>query len=235
MSTATARSGRSQSPPDHYKWHETGQLRPTLCSLLHSSTRYSTPTMLATSILTSFFISLSSFALPHTSPANARDTTCSAYTLINARGTYEPQAESGGFLLMNQRILSQLPKGGVYNVVFPASPIPEDNILPAAQDILREIECKLNQDPEHCFILQGYSLGATVTISTLPNITGPAFDAVRGLFVIGNPVHTPGLGCNFDNALGTSTRNTTGFLAGQYPGIPEDWVSKTLDICIPVS
>lgn len=86
-----------------------------------------------------------------------------------------------------------------------------------------------------CFILEGYSQGAAATVDALPRLTGNAFNAVRGVFLIGNPDHKAGLACNVDNNGGTTTRNVNGLSAFGSAGIPSNWISKTLDVCILVS
>ena len=69
-------------------------------------------------------------------------------------------------------------------------------------------------------------------MDALPRLTGTSFDAVRGVFLIGNPDHKAGLACNVDNNGGTTTKNVNG-LSGRFSaGIPDNWVSKTLDVCI---
>ncbi len=86
-----------------------------------------------------------------------------------------------------------------------------------------------------CFILEGYSQGAAATVNALPKITGAAFTAVKGVFLIGDPEHKSGLTCNVDNNGGTTTRNVNGLSALLSSGIPSNWISKTLDVCIYVS
>jgi hypothetical protein len=85
-----------------------------------------------------------------------------------------------------------------------------------------------------CFILEGYSQGAAATVDAMPQLTGANFDAVKGVVLIGNPKRKSGLACNVDNNGGTTTRNTNGIQAGfgGRGGIPSNWVSKVLDICI---
>lgn len=88
-----------------------------------------------------------------------------------------------------------------------------------------------------CFVLEGYSQGAAATVNALPKLTGSAFAAVKGVFLIGDPFHKSGLTCNVDNMGGTTTRNVNGieeFGTGS-ASIPSNWISKTLDVCIKVS
>ena len=82
--------------------------------------------------------------------------------------------------------------------------------------------------------LEGYSQGAAATTNALPKLTGASFDAVKGVFLIGNPEHRAGLACNVDTNGGTTTKNVNG-LSYTLGRIPENWVSKTLDVCNYVS
>jgi len=96
--------------------------------------------------------------------------------------------------------------------------------------IVNKITSTLLTNPETCFLLEGYSQGAAATVNALPRLTGSAFDAVKGVFLIGNPERKSGLACNVDNNGGTSTKYATG-LEPFFGGIPSNWVSKTLDVC----
>lgn len=60
-------------------------------------------------------------------------------------------------------------------------------------------------------------------------------DAVKGVFLVGNPLHKSGLACNVDNQGGATTRGVNGMSAALGGGIPDAWVAKTLDVCISVS
>ena len=157
---------------------------------------------------------------------------CPKYTLINTRGTGEPQGESSGFRTMNARITSQLSGGDIYSTVYSAG-FNQDSSQ-ATSDIIDHISSTLASDPTHCFILQGYSQGAAGTVNALSRLTGASFDAVKGVFLIGDPEHKSGLICNVDNNGGTTTRDVNG-LESYGGGIPSIWVSKTLDVCIYVS
>jgi hypothetical protein len=101
--------------------------------------------------------------------------------------------------------------------------------------IVRRINSGLSSNPSECFILEGYSQGAAATTDALSQITGAAFNAVRGVFLIGNPDHKSGLACNVDPNGGTTTRNVNGLSATFSRGIPSNWISKTLDVCKYVS
>ena len=85
-----------------------------------------------------------------------------------------------------------------------------------------------------CFILEGYSQGAAATVNAMPKLTGANFNAVKGVFLIGDPEHKSGLACNVDSTGGTTTKNVNG-LSSYLGGIPSNWVSKTLDVCAYVS
>ena len=81
---------------------------------------------------------------------------------------------------------------------------------------------------------EGYSLGATATCDALPRLTGDSFRAVKAVFLIGNPEHKAGLDSNVDSLGGGTTKNSNGILVSR-GGIPEEWVSKTMDVCEFVS
>lgn len=157
-----------------------------------------------------------------------RQSGCSSYTIIDTRGTGELQGPSAGFRTMNANIQSQLSGGKVYNTVYPADFSQISTV--GTNDIVRKIQSTLATNPSECFFLEGYSQGAAATTNALPKLTGASFDAVKGVFLIGNPEHRAGLACNVDTNGGTTTKNVNG-LSAALGGIPANWVSKTLDVC----
>ncbi|KAF2218327.1 cutinase [Elsinoe ampelina] len=159
-----------------------------------------------------------------------RQAGCTSYTIINTRGTGEMQGPSSGFTTMNRNIQSQRSGGKIYNTVYPASY--SQNSASGTSDIVNKITTTLQSSPNECFVLEGYSQGAATTTNALPKLTGAAFDAVKAVFLIGNPLHKAGLTCNVDNNGGTTTRNVNGLSARGSSGIPSNWISKTLDVCI---
>jgi len=158
----------------------------------------------------------------------AVSSTCPRYTIINTRGTGEPQGPSSGFRTMNSNIQSQLSGGTIYNTVY-AADFSQVSTAGTA-DIVRKVQSTLASDPTHCFFLEGYSQGAAATTNALKQLTGASFDAVKGVFLIGNPQHRSGLACNVDTNGGTTTRNVNGLSVYAGP-IPANWISKTLDVC----
>lgn len=64
----------------------------------------------------------------------------------------------------------------------------------------------------------------------MSSLGGKAFDAVKGVFLVGNPERKSGLACNVDQNGGTTTKYVNG-LEAYVGGIPNKWVSKTLDVC----
>lgn len=169
--------------------------------------------------------------LPFTSLSNANPNTPA---IIDTRGTGEQQGPSAGFLTMNHNILSQIPGGVVYNTVYPADY--SQNSATGTQDIINHIKTTLQSNPNECFILEGYSQGAAATVNALVQLTGAENTAVKGVFLIGDPLHKAGLSCNVDSNGGTTTRNVNGI--EEYYGansIPAGFVSRSLDVCAPVS
>lgn len=196
----------------------------------HSSHTFSNNQVLA--MLSQFitFLALTGCAAAAPNPRAAK---CTSYTIINTRGTGEIQGPSAGFRTMNSQITSQLPGGKIYNTVYLAGY--DQNSAQGTQDIIREVNSVLASNPSECFILEGYSQGAAATVNALPQLTGSAGDAVKGVFLIGDPLHKSGLACNVDNNGGTTTKNVNGLEAFGGGGIPQNWISRTLDVCIFVS
>jgi hypothetical protein len=165
-------------------------------------------------------------------PRRSRESACNHYTIIDTRGNGTPQGPSAGFRIMNANIRMQVSGGTTYNTVYPAGV--DLNSAPGTDAIVRHIHNTLDDNPDECFVLEGYSLGATATCDALPRLTGDSFRAVKAVFLIGNPERRAGLDSNVDSVGGGSTKNSNGILSSR-GGIPEDWVSKTMDVCEFVS
>lgn len=166
-------------------------------------------------------------------PRRSRQSACSHYTIIDTRGNGTPQGQSIEFRIMNANIQMQVSGGpSIYSTRYPASL--DMNSAPGTDDIVRHIHNTLDDNPDECFVLEGYSLGATATVEALPRLTGDSFHAVKAMFLFGNPEHRAGLECNIDGMGGSSTRNSNGILSSR-GGLPEDWISKTMDVCVFVS
>lgn len=185
------------------------------------------------SLLPFFALPLGAVPIDNLLTERATSSTCPSYTIINTRGTGEPQGQSSAFRTMNSRITSQLTGGKIYNTVYPAGANQDSSA--GTQDIINKINNTLRTSPNECFLLQGYSQGAAATVNALPRITGAGFNAVKGVFLVGDPEHKSGLACNVDNNGGTTTRNVNGLSAFGSQGIPSNWVGKSLDVCIYVS
>jgi hypothetical protein len=168
-------------------------------------------------------------AAPASSLIQRQNTGCSAYTIINTRGTTEPQAESSGFITMNKAIRSAIPGVETYNTVYPADSSQTSSV--GTEDIISHITSVLSTDPGHCFVLEGYSQGAKSTVQAMPSLTGEMFDAVKAVFLIGNPYHKAGLACNVDLEGGGSTLDVDGKSLTADNAIPDNWVEKTMDVC----
>jgi len=109
---------------------------------------------------------------------------------------------------MNKAIRSAIPGVETYNTVYPADSSQTSSI--GTDDIIAHITSVLSTDPGHCFALEGYSQGAKSTVQAMPSLTGEMFDAVKAVFLIGNPYHKAGLACNVDIEGGDSTLNVDG-------------------------
>ncbi|KAM0351755.1 hypothetical protein ACHAPU_002267 [Fusarium lateritium] len=172
-------------------------------------------------------------ALPSPAVNQASAAGCSSYTIINTRGTGEAQGPSSGFRTMNSRVMSTLSGGKVYSTVYAAGF--DQNSAQGTRDIVNKVNSVVASSPSECIILEGYSQGAAATVNALSQLTGSSSTAVKGVFLIGDPLHKSGLACNVDNRGGTTTKNVNGISAFGSQGIPQAWISRTLDVCIYVS
>ena len=172
-------------------------------------------------------------AAPVSEAKRAASSSCPSYTIINTRGTGELQGESAGFRTMNAAVTRALSGGKIYNTVYLADA--SQNSALGTADIVNKVESTLRSSPDECFILEGYSQGAQATVNAMSKLTGASFDAVKGVFLIGDPAHKAGLECNVDNKGGSTTKNVSGLSAALGGGIPSSWVAKTKDVCIYVS
>ena len=170
------------------------------------------------------------FAAPVEEVKRAASSSCPSYTIINTRGTGEIQGESSGFRTINAAVTRAIPGGKIYNTIYAAGA--SQNSALGTTDIINKIESTLRSSPNECFILEGYSQGAQATVNAMPRLTGASFDAVKGVFLIGDPAHKAGLACNVDNRGGSTTKNVNGISAALGTGIPSSWVAKTMDVCI---
>ncbi|KAK5115272.1 hypothetical protein LTR62_001472 [Meristemomyces frigidus] len=197
--------------------------------------------------ITSTLLTLGVALTTSAAPVEERAATCSAYTIINTRGTGELQGESAGFRTMNSNVQSQVPGGTIYNTVY-AADFSQDSQLGTADvsapprqipsldanvkyQIVNKVHSLVQSNPAACVILEGYSQGAAATVNAMSQLTGSAFDAVKGVFLIGDPEHRAGLACNVDQNGGTTTKNVNGLSVLLGGGIPANWVAKTLDVC----
>jgi hypothetical protein len=222
----------------------------------YPSTSHTQPTfnMHATTLLSVLPLLALSSAAPVEEVKRATSSSCPSYTIIvspthpntahlnithtnplpqNTRGTGEPQGESSGFRTINSRVRTALSGGKTYNTVYPADF--SQNSAAGTRDIVNKIQSTLQSSPNECFILEGYSQGAQATVNAMSQLTGASFDAVKGVFLIGDPAHKRGLACNVDNMGGSTTRDVDGLSARLGGGVPSNWVGKTLDVCIFVS
>lgn len=159
--------------------------------------------------------------------------------LVNARGTGEAQGESSGFVVMNAFVTGNMTGGQIYNVDYPAN-VDQDSSA-ATAEIIRNVRLiadgSSNTTLPPCVILQGYSQGASAVVDALQQLTDEAaMNVVRGVILLGDPRHKPGLLSNIDNDGLTSTRASPG--AGNLlnlASLPDPYVDRTIDVCIYVS
>lgn len=162
--------------------------------------------------------------------------TCPKYTLIDTRGTFEPQGESIGFKPMINTTLITLPGGTRHDTFYPAAPdATQFTTLIGKNDIERFINSSLAACPTQTFALLGYSQGATVTNEVLRDFAPTSLQgsAIRAVVQIGNPYHLPYKQGNVDENGGSSTAGATGSLASLGITIPDAWYAtgRVTDIC----
>lgn len=160
-------------------------------------------------------------------------TACSNYVLITIRGTTEPQGPSAEFVGMIASTLNAVPGGAEYDLVYPAS---WDFSSPGTgiTNLLSFISTAVASCPQQKYALLGYSQGAMVAGFALANITpgSPAYNAIKGVLLVGNPGHKPNRIQDFDETGGRATQSYTGALNWAGAGIPDSWYAKPLlDIC----
>lgn len=135
---------------------------------------------------------------------------------------------------MNGLTLSLLSGGNQYYTVYPAE---LDQIsVEATEDILSKVAEAVQIDPARCIVLQGYSQGAAATVNALALLNGTSADAVKAVYLIGNPLHRPGLSCNVDDKGGNGTLDAIGLQLKLFPNsnvVPDSFLARTLDVCIP--
>ncbi|KAI5208163.1 hypothetical protein E4T39_01460 [Aureobasidium subglaciale] len=198
-------------------------------------------------ILKCMLVGIASFCSTLANPI-VKCSTCSDYIIVDIRGTGERQGPSKVFITMNKEIFAAVPGGlrasdsnGFLSRAISADKCGSmtSSTLPLLTKTLpwrlwTTIHKQLEVNPDMCFILEGCSQGAAAVVDALQQISGPSFDAVKGVFLIGNPLHKASLACNVDSAGGTSTRRVDGSGGLGFeirPGIPSPWVSKSLDVC----
>ncbi|CAO1620367.1 unnamed protein product [Sympodiomycopsis kandeliae] len=150
---------------------------------------------------------------------------CSNYVIIETRGTAELQGPSFSFIQMNRKIMSQVPGRSIYNTKYLAD-ISQISTL-ATIDIVRKVTSTLAQDPNMCFLLEGYSQGAAATVNAMRRLTGKNFDAVKGVFLVGDPCRRAGSPANASPHGGAILSGLESLICS----IPPNWVEKTLDVC----
>ncbi|EGG01209.1 cutinase [Melampsora larici-populina 98AG31] len=151
---------------------------------------------------------------------------CPSYTIISVRGTSEPQTHPvccSGFI---KGVLSTVPGGKNYEVIYPATMDFITGPLTAADDTIRYVESIDKRCPNQPFILIGYSQGAMGVVRSLMRDEMQDKNVVA-VVMYGNPYRTPG---SLENA-GTAT-DGRGLEAISDVRLPERYQFVTLDICL---
>ncbi len=121
-------------------------------------------TMLAKSTLITLLAAAAGFA--SASPIAER-ATCSSYTVIDTRGTGEPQGPSAGFRTMNSKIFSSVSGGTEYDTVYAAGF--DQNSAQATSNIVAK-----SNPPSHPTLPHASSSKATPRVPLPPATLSPS-------------------------------------------------------------
>lgn len=160
---------------------------------------------------------------------------CKDYVIVSTRGTYEKQGASIAFKNMTFNTFAKVPHGSLYNTVYPAS-TEDGSVYKGAAAIVDFIDNGIRTCPQQSYALLGYSQGASATNIALRNYTrigSPGYQAIKAVFLVGNPEHKPYQAANYDEKGGKTTNGFIG--SGYFSGArtPEIWYQNTrlLDLC----
>lgn len=150
----------------------------------------------------------------------------------------EPQGPSGPFEPLNRQITQMLAPGQKeHDTLYGATWY--QNSGPGTDDIINTVKAA---EPGHCFILEGYSQGATATVNALPRLNDD-YDKILGVILFGNPCRQQGTPMLPGNAMPgwapPVLNDSPGILVGTLlcptldGDVPEQWRGKVKDICQP--
>ena len=131
--------------------------------------------------------------------------------------------------------LGTMKNGIEHDIVYPASPQFATSTIAGATAGTKYINDGIAACPNQTYAILGYSQGAAATIIGTAKFTPDtaAYDAIKGILVIGNPGHKPFQATNVDENGGLLT---DGYFGSAYDGgvrFPDFWYQSTklLDIC----
>ncbi|CAH7685678.1 cutinase-domain-containing protein [Phakopsora pachyrhizi] len=116
---------------------------------------------------------------------------CARYEIVSARGTGEIQTNPTGSAGFLRGVLSAVPGGSKYEVVYPADVNYAVSPGRGAKNIDEHIRPKLASCPNEVFVFFGYSEGAMVVTQYMKNFKFPT-DKLAAIVLYGNPHHTSG-------------------------------------------
>lgn len=151
---------------------------------------------------------------------------CSKYKIISARGTGENQAMPTVCMGLIKGVLSAVPGGGNYEVVYPAAVDYMNGPVQGATDAIRYLSEQHKQCVNQVYVFVGYSEGAMVITQTMNKLPIPP-SSVAAVSLYGNPYFKGGAPQNACSAKGGA-----GVAAAMGVGMPEQFTSRTFDCCI---
>ncbi|EGG04092.1 family 5 carbohydrate esterase [Melampsora larici-populina 98AG31] len=151
---------------------------------------------------------------------------CTTYKIVSARGTGESQTRPTGYRGLINGVLSAVPGGENYEVVYPATTDYARGPVQGATDANRYLKQQQSQCPDQIYVLIGYSEGAMVVTQTMRNLAIPS-DLVVAMVLYGNPYFTSGAPQNSCSAkTGSGIASATGIK------MPTQFSSITFDCCL---
>ncbi|KAI8817022.1 cutinase [Fimicolochytrium jonesii] len=162
-------------------------------------------------------------ALPAGIPTGSAAPGCPTVEFLSVRGTTESQV---GSTILNRgpvgRLNKQIAGSAIYNIVYPADYNFNTGPAIGARDLLAHLNSRTASCPSTRFVLAGYSQGAMVVQTALPQIPAATAPKVKAVIMFGDPYYDP---------LGPSAEGTAkGSGRGGRP-VPAQWQPKLRDYC----
>ncbi|KAE8236747.1 hypothetical protein A4X13_0g9041 [Tilletia indica] len=163
---------------------------------------------------------------------------CKDYVVLSARGTFDPPGPEYNLKQIVATTLNNLPNGAAVDVDYPAQASVAST--QAGVSWVRRYLQEANQAcPQQKYALLGFSQGAMVMAEAAGGFASagdPVYDAIKVVFMAGNPFHVPNRVGNVDEQGGHSTAAAPGTAMKDDPNPAElDRFAadgKVMDVCL---